>query len=588
MKRWLCPVAILFLAFAWLGCADDEECSGDGDCPGGQVCRSNRCATPEGGEGEGEACREDTDCPAPQVCDQRAGRCQQAEGRDLGPEPEDTGGGDPVDLGPDEPDVQDHTSPEVVRVVPAADSRDVVVGQAVQVEFSEDLKESIVTAPAITLHNTWDLTGAEVPAQVTWDSATRTATLTPTEPLKPYSTYKLVVLENIRDLHGNHLVEFPDLFFTTAADAEAEAFYGEIAQRYAPHVFQETNRALVQADWLAAYDFDDEWRGDRKHRNWQAKKDLLAGAIYWNVTETKTHYFVTYAYYHPFDYDQRGVENVLRESGMVGAQVVVAKGGAHEGWLSVDSYVGNGQIWSFTVEGKGIRARPAGEGGIGEFKHVMPADWLLDDTRYQAFVTYGEHQGCIWGYEATALDLACIQDDAGEFYRDSGLHYVPGDGPNGDVPVADVAPCEEGCPYPGEACVNGDCTSFRYGLRSLAAELWVRRHEYESLGEQLWGATFEYTPEPADDRRPGAGLKFPGSFSGTSGGGPGQPPWAWDDRDDSQIAPGQWFIDPAHAIARRLQPAEGDQWATGARDYCWNVYLGVFERDAAGCSGAAE
>lgn len=586
MKRWLWPVAILFLACAWFGCADDEECSGDGDCPGGQVCRSNKCATPEGGEGEGEACREDTDCPAPLLCDKRTGRCEEAESRDLGPDPGDTGGGDPADLGPDEPDVQDHTSPEVVRVTPAADARGVAVGVSVVVEFSEDLNERIVVAPAITLHNTWDLSGDEVDVDITWDSATRTATLTPKEPLSPYSTYKLVVLEAIKDLQGNHLVEFPDMFFTTAPDAEAEAFYGEIARRYAPHVFQETNRALVQADWLAAYDFDNEWRGDRKHRNWQAKKDLLAGAVYWNVTETKTHYFVTYAYYHPFDYDQRSVESVVRESGLVGAQVIVAKGGDHEGWQAVETYVGNDQIWSFSVEGKGIRARAAGDGGIGEFKQVMGADWLIDGTRYQAFIPYGDHQSCIWGYESQLLDLACLQDDAGEFYRGSGVHYVPGAGADGEVPVADVTACDGGCPFPGEACINGDCTAFAYGLRSLAAELWIRRHEYASLGEDIWSATMEYTPEPADDRRPGRGLRFPATFAGESGGTPGKPPWAWDDRADSQIAPGQWFIDPAHAIARRLEPAEGDVWATSARDYCWNIYLGVFERTAPGCSGA--
>ena len=54
---------------------------------------------------------------------------------------------------------------------------------------------------------------------------------------------------------------------------------------------------------------------------------------------------------------------------------------------------------------------------------------------------------------------------------------------------------------------------------------------------------------------------------------------------DDSLARGQWFIDPAFSVHQRLMPAEGDEWSTSERDYCWNVYLGIFRRDAPGCSG---
>ncbi len=575
----------LLAAIALLGpgCASDTECSSDSDCPGGEVCRSNRCAEPATGEGEEESCRQDTDCDAPLVCDRATGRCTPPETFDLGFPREDTG---PVeDLG-NPTDIQDHASPEVVRTSPAEGDRNVPITTTVQVVFSEPVKESIVEAPAITLHNTMDPEGTELPATVEWDLDTLTATVTPRDALWPYTTYKVVVSERIKDEHGNFLVEFPDFFFTTAVDADAEAHYLAIAQQYAPVVFQETNRQMVQADWLAPYDFDGAWQGERKRAAWRAKKDLLQGTLYWNVTETKSHYFVTYAHYHPFDYDQSSVEAVIRENGMAGAQVIVAKDGAHAGWLAVEVYVGD-QFWSFTVDGKGITARPGAEGGINEFKGVMPAEWLIDDARYQSFIPFGTHESCVWGRRSAALDLHCMQTNAGAFYQSSGLHYVPGDDASGDIPVAAPTACEEGCPAPGEHCVNGACTAFRYGMRSLAAELWIRRHEFARYGETIWSGTpLVYEPLPADQRRPGAGMRFPLAFAGAPDNSPGQPPWAWDDRDDSEVARGQWFLDPAYSLNRHLKPAEGDRWSTTAQDYCWNIYLGIFRWKDPGCSGA--
>ena len=588
--RRLLPFLFLVLCIAlWMGgCSEDVECSGDLDCPGDKICRSNRCVTPEPAEGEGETCREDTDCDPPKVCDKTVGRCKPPEQYDAGGEGE--GEGEERDAGPSDDggggaDVVDNDQPEVVRTVPEANTRGVAVDAPILVVFSEPVKEQIVTAPAILLFSTMDPEGLEVNGPVKWDEDTLTATLTPVEPLLPYTTYKLVVKEEIKDLHNNVLVECPDIFFTTDVDQAAEAHYEAISRRYAPHVYQETNSTMVQADWLAAYDFDGGWEGENKFRSWQRKKDLLAGALYWNVTETKTHYFITYAHYHPFDYDQSGIEHRLRDNGMAGAQVVVAKHGgpAQEEWLAVETYVGRDQIWSFSVEGKAIQARPAGDGGIGQFTRVMAPDWLLNDKHYQAFIPYGTHESCVWGHSTGIGVLQCIQPIAMAFNRHSGLHYLPGEGAAGDIPLEDLTECQGGCPA-GETCINGECSGFRYGLRSLAAELWVRRHQFSEAGESIWDVTFTYHPEPEDQNRPGKGMVLPGEFVGAAAAsGASQPPWAWDDRDDSEVARGQWFLDPAYTLNRHLQP-EG-AWSTSKREHCWNIYLGIFGWKDPGCSG---
>jgi hypothetical protein len=215
----------------------------------------------------------------------------------------------------------------------------------------------------------------------------------------------------------------------------------------------------------------------------------------------------------------------------------------------------------------------------------MPAGWLVDDARYQAFIPRGTHEACIWGHKPDALlDPTCRQVEEMEFYQASGLHYVPGEGRDGEIPVAAVTPCTGGCPA-GETCIQESCRGVRYGFRSLAAELWTRAHEYSSLGEQIWSKFFEYQPGPEQARRPGGGINLPLSFTGSLADSPGQPPWAWDDVDDSQVERGQWFIDPAYSIGRHLKPMEGDPWSLELGEYCWNVYLGIFERDQVGCSG---
>lgn len=589
MRRSVPLLAMLLAAWIAPGCSDDE-CTSDQDCPGDRICRANTCVAPKTGEGEGEgegsSCQHDTDCDPPLVCDRATRRCRQPQQYDLGPEDSGGGGGEP-DAGGGEDAGEDRTPPQVVSTDPPDGTRNVPVDKRVKVVFSEPVKERIVEA-AITLYDTMDpsdpLDGVGWP--VVWDEATLTATVTPPagQKLEPYTTYKLVVREEIKDLAGNNLLEWRDIFFTTAPDAAAEAHYEAIARRFAPDIFQEVHHEQPKADWIAAYDFNDEWKGTRKYQAWQRQDADLRGTLYWSVVETKTHFFITYAYYHPFDYDRSGVTNPRRENSIHGAQVVVAKRGADLEWLALETYVGAG-FWAYTVDGARIQPRPAAQGGIGQFKKTMPAEWLLDNARYQAFIPYGTHEACVWGHETSVLDMRCPQLDAASFYQNRGVRYIPGDGADGEQPPAQAAPCAGGC-GPGESCSNGECVGVRYGFRSLAGELWTRIHEHPSQGEEIWAPPpFTYTPLPEQSRRPGAGMVLPRALTGNIDGSLGQPPWAWKDEADSEVGQGQWFIDPAFVFGRHMAPTGEDPWSVEKQDYCWNVYLGVYNWQAPGCSG---
>ena len=91
----------------------------------------------------------------------------------------------------------------------------------------------------------------------------------------------------------------------------------EIAARFAP-VFHQALGSSPRYDYITRFDFDGDWRGDN---NWDSAGDerhALPATVYFNVSETATHYFVHYAVFHPRDYkggNVRGVvlSEVLRE-----------------------------------------------------------------------------------------------------------------------------------------------------------------------------------------------------------------------------------------------------------------------------------
>ncbi len=108
----------------------------------------------------------------------------------------------------------DAYSPAVVMITPATGTPDVAVTTAVTARFDVDVTG--VSAATFVLLDS-DSGGGPVDATVTYDPATFTATLVPTEPLRPLRTYEAGLSSAITDAGGTPLQE---LFwvFSTAAD----------------------------------------------------------------------------------------------------------------------------------------------------------------------------------------------------------------------------------------------------------------------------------------------------------------------------------------------------------------------------------
>ena len=106
---------------------------------------------------------------------------------------------------------------DVAAISPTNGTRQVTVGSAIRVTFTKPVDPASITAATLTVIR--KSTTTPVPASVSYDPATRTATLTPTVALLPNWTYTVTVLggpEGIRGLDGIVLsASKTSVFYTT-------------------------------------------------------------------------------------------------------------------------------------------------------------------------------------------------------------------------------------------------------------------------------------------------------------------------------------------------------------------------------------
>jgi hypothetical protein len=113
----------------------------------------------------------------------------------------------------------DVTPPVVTSVTPAAASTDVQISINPGAVFSKDMDTSTITASTFVLR---DPSNVLVPATVTYNGATRTATLAPTAALANSKTYTATIkggASGAKDLVGNLLASDYNWSFTTVAAA---------------------------------------------------------------------------------------------------------------------------------------------------------------------------------------------------------------------------------------------------------------------------------------------------------------------------------------------------------------------------------
>ncbi len=114
--------------------------------------------------------------------------------------------------------VTDLTPPEVETVTPAAGASGVPVNAIIRVTFSEAMSSSTINTSTFYM-------GQGVTGAVTYDAASRTATLTPSADLTEGWTYAVTISRLVRDLAGNSLAA--DIVWTFTVSGQAAAAEGD-------------------------------------------------------------------------------------------------------------------------------------------------------------------------------------------------------------------------------------------------------------------------------------------------------------------------------------------------------------------------
>ncbi|HEY8372595.1 MAG TPA: hypothetical protein VIL00_07615 [Pseudonocardiaceae bacterium] len=264
----------------------------------------------------------------------------------------------------------------------------------------------------------------------------------------------------------------------------------ELALRWAPIHYQDTDSSDYDADYLSPVDFDGDWD---TLNNWEHQDDdvsRLIGTVYYSVVETGTHWFLVYSFYHPRDwteFDPFGLAS--HENDMEGVLLTVRKDGSTYGRLEAMVTVAHTDFYSYVpADSPYTSGRETVDGTVIMQEH----DGQLHPTTRQEAKGHGVYA---W--------------NGAEFPGGDGIVYRPGS--VGEVPS------------------GGNDRSVTYQLVDTFAPggLWDRRHDPVTYAS--WG-----------------------TFRGDNGkDNAANTAWGWDDKDDgSDLQRGLLATDPAYLVAQ--------------------------------------
>ncbi len=316
-----------------------------------------------------------------------------------------------------------------------------------------------------------------------------------------------------------------------------------VAARFAP-VFYQALGDKPRSDYITNFDFDGDWRGDNNWDNADKKEFALRGFIYCAVSETRTHYFIHYAVFHPRDYKggeekgrilskifQEGAKAIgskdptglldeavaAHENDMEGCLVVVAKAGKDSGVEHV-AYIESLHHNTFSDYMPGEAA---------------PQNFKTEDGRPLLYVEAKGH-----GIEAYTGDEKQTASRETLIYKFTGKADDPEKQKSGPV---------------------------GYDLLPIKTTLWPKAR----IGTKPTGATFgaahDYSLIPIDVVQANGKvlskkIKVGGlgsAFLGKQGGvNMARPPWGWFDNNHRKDPLGLWFFDPARIVRRDFNLAE--------------------------------
>lgn len=469
--------------------------------------------------------------------------------------------------------IEDTTPPEVVKTEPADEASGVAIPFVIKVTFSEGIRfKETVDKNTFMVR---DIDDKEVAGAYTYDEETFTVTFTPDPGAKIMlvSPYRVTLKSIIQDKAGNGLKDWYYFGFSTTLPPDMTG-YEDLAVKYSPIIYQSTKSDSPHFDYLTSFEFDGNWKALDNYDNLKTATSVLSW-VYYDVVETKSHYFIRYGFYWPVRYGIAGGTDAFGND-VSGATVVVAKYPT-ERPIAVETYFlagPNEEIRAYVTEESGI-VDDKGNAYYG-VNWSFPQATLFPAGHYLAYLSAQSHESCLWNHtvQESILDQRC-QLNEGIKSTLTTVRYVYEDGTAGAINKG-------GTGFPTTLDGVG------YGLKSLLADWWVRRDHVSN--DTIFTNTYKYE---APTGQLGNGLVLPSAFLDPidpASANKGRPPWAWTwaaatinmDFYVYEMPRGAIFLDPAYFFANRhrLSTLWNPQTKMGfSMDYCFNPYLLVDQRE---------
>lgn len=459
----------------------------------------------------------------------------------------------------------DLTPPWIATTSPADGEMGATVPFVVTVQFTEPMHAVTVEAKTVRMQ---DAGGKEVALEFKWlDEETSLLQLTPGGAIFHSSPYSITIDPIVKDKAGNSMGNTFSFTFYTEALPGLDG-YADLAGKYAPLIYQETNATSPQFDYPTRFDLDGDWVAENNVEFIKGSASSIEPTVHYSVTETKSHFFITYIFFYPYRYAED--ESSRFGNDVSGALVVVRK--INEAPVAVETYFKretDERSFSFLTEESQLLP-PGKTFSDLKFDGMLPLATLFPDNRYVAYLSGRKHESCLWLDENNGFLDGCILNAGIK----NGMQKLEMSYKNGVVDILK----KEGGKFPQTGADIG------FALSHLLDNWWARRGD---IGSGLvWAEDYKYEPDTHFANRPTLSTKIPTSFIDPIGNDYGRPPWAWKHKPGNgssyfDMPRGVWFLDPA--VHFKLRHDQGNGWSdydtqsgTGwSLEYCFNPYFNL-------------
>lgn len=266
----------------------------------------------------------------------------------------------------------------------------------------------------------------------------------------------------------------------------------DLARRWAPIHYKDVDATGTYAeggksDYLTAINYDNDWNAENNWNNLPAYANSLAAHCYYSIVESKTHWFITYAFFSPRDWTDNPLLYQLdqHENDMEGVLMIVEKDGSTYGSLKGAVTVSHSDFFSYV---------PSGSSFVSGLESI--------DGTLQMRDFNGE------------LHPITAQDAKGHSLKAWPQHDIDGDGI---------------IYYPSAS-----------GTAQIPADNYDNYVEYKLVDIFENGGLWDQRFNTELFSSPGGGFK--GNDFKTGGA---NAPWAWNDGNDAIVQGGEFATDPA-------------------------------------------